>query len=617
MNAKDMSSYKTLADFFKSRGTLTRDEILTLLNPVMASLAKLHKKNRVHGHISPETIMLHDNSLLLFCCPPSKKYLKNLFANIKASGGSFGYTAALSENSGIYTANDAPYRALETYMAGPLTPAADIYSLCGVIYYAVFGAAPVTALNKMYDDIRPSMPYTSDADKRFMDMICKGTALLPKDRYEDIETLLAALNQPATAAKASSGKPAKRAVSASLPANFIKIFVSEYQKTDQTFNRDSITSITFYKTLDQAPENVIDVTAKKNGAIIAWAVKNKANDYSLYAASQDIIRTGADCSGMFAECKNLKKISFNQSFSTAAAVNMQKMFYKLPKLTSLSLKDFRTFKADNMSQMFWCCESLKSLNLKSFDTSAVTDMSGMFYGCRRLTSLDLSGFDTSNTFSMMLMFCSCLSLKTLDISHFDTSGVENMQSMFESCHGLNNQLKEIIADLNFSHIIGNGLTDMIKDTDFEGELTALSQSIASHPSIEQLFKPTERMRLLCEDFAAKYPKRYSTGISNVLKTGLGLTDEKVYLSHDDTWLKSGKNGFAVTDRGFVCRNFSGNPQALSFKDFKAVKEISPITSKLSDANILADEQPIVYVTGASDTEKSDLNHLIQSIQKTL
>ena len=36
-----------------------------------------------------------------------------------------------------------------------------------------------------------------------------------------------------------------------------------------------------------------------------------------------------------------------------------------------------------------------------------------------------------------------------------------------------------------------------------------------------------------------------------------------------------------------------------------------------DSKIFADGQPIVYVTGASNTEKNDLNHLIQSIQKTL
>ena len=93
---------------------------------------------------------------------------------------------------------------------------------------------------------------------------------------------------------------------------------------------------------------------------------------------------------------------------------------------------------------------------------------------------------------------------------------------------------------------------MVKGTAFERELTSLSQSIASHPPVEQLLKPMERVRLLCEDFASKHPKRYNIAISDVLKTGLGLTDKKVYLSHDDTWLKSGKNGFAVTDHGFVC-----------------------------------------------------------------
>ena len=52
MNGKNTSVSKTLADLLESHGTLTQDQILTLLKPVMTVLTQLHKQNRVHGHIS-------------------------------------------------------------------------------------------------------------------------------------------------------------------------------------------------------------------------------------------------------------------------------------------------------------------------------------------------------------------------------------------------------------------------------------------------------------------------------------------------------------------------------------------------------------------------------------
>lgn len=640
---------KTLADLLDGGRRLTDEEMLSIIFPAVSILADMHRHGKIHGHISPKHIILQDNDRLLFCCRLNAAAQTRLLKSIRVSGTAFGRMISLSDSSGDFEPEAAPYRALETYMNGPLTPAADIYSLCAVIYRAVTGTPPKTAQEKMYvSPLTPSASNAAGSDTGLTDILNKGMSLLPVGRYADagelaavleiysaktqknsdrtevISQLITVLNRipvrlvavlEQTAAQTKHIMPS--GTHSTLSADFLNILAEKLKKSDHNFSRNTVTSITFLSSADRMPLQWADVTAEGNGGIAAWAVKNKDNDYSVYVAAKGGVHTGADCCGMFADCPKLKYINFNGSFDTSAAISMQEMFYRLPKLSELSLKDFRTFNTVNMSQMFWGCESLPFLDLKSFDTSAVSDMSGMFYGCSSLTSLDLTSFDTSNTKFMRRMFQRCLSLEALNIHHFNTSGVENMECMFESCYSLKNHLKEIIASLDFSCIIGNGLKDIIKDTDLGRELTALSLSLASRPPVEKLLKPLERIRLLCEDFAAKYPKRYSTGISSVLKTGLGLTDEKVYLSHDDTWLKSGKNGFAVTDHSFVCRNFLSNPQALSFKDFKAVKEISPITSKLSDGNILADGQPIVYVSGASDTEKNDLNHLIQSIQKTL
>ena len=567
MNGKNTPVSKTLADLLKSRGTLTQDQILTLLKPVMTALTGLHKQNRVHGHISPETITLHDNSRLFFCCPLSLKTQTGLLANIKASGNSLGYTFSLASCTDGYISDDLPYRALETYMRVPLTPATDVYSLCAVMYHALTGIPPKNAQERIYDNSDIFSNLFDTVDTAAAEIIAKGMSLMPKERYTDIKALADVLNaltvsNPETEQKNTEKEPFKddskifpdrpaikytrakeRIV---LPADFLDILTSRYKKSGQNFHRDRITSIVFHQSFDlmielKPPIFAVQKTSDGLDDPVTWLEEDFLctgirDGICLHISANGIIHTSVSCRGMFADCQNLERINFNSSL----------------------------------------------------DTSAAVDMSRMFYGCRSLSSLDLSGFDTSK--------------------------VGTMESMFEGCGSFGfPDLKKIVESLDFSGITGDGLKNMFKGTVFEHELTALNLFPTSNPSFEKLFSPMDRIRLLCKDFAAKYPKRYRTDISDVLKAGLGLKNETVYLSHDDTWLKSGKNGFAITDHGFVCRNLMQNPQRLTFKAFKAAKKLSPITS----ANILADGQPIVYVTAPSDNEKKDLNNLIQSIQKTL
>ena len=562
---------KTLADLLDGGRKLTREEIISVILPAADILADMHSRGSIHGHISPKAILLHDNSQLFFCCPLSLKTQTGLLANIKAAGSSLGYTVSLANWSGSYTSNDMPYRALETYMRAPLTPSADIYSLCAVMYHALTGIPPKNAQERMYDNSDIFSDLFDTAGTSAAEIIAKGMSLMPTERYTDIKALadaLTALNvsnmeteQKDTEKEAFKDdskifpdRPAIKYTRAKerfvLPADFLDILTARYKKSGQNFHRNRITSIVFHQSFDlmielKPPIFFVQKTSDSLDDPVAWLEEDFLctgirDGICLHISANGVIHTSISCRGMFADCQNLERINFNSSLDTSAAVDMRRMFY----------------------------------------------------GCRHLSSLNLSGFDTSK--------------------------VETMESMFEGCGSFSlPDLKKIVESLDFSGITGDGLKNMYKGTVFESELTALNLFPASNPPVEKRFSPMEHIRLLCEDFAAKYPKRYRTGISDVLKAGLGLKNETVYLSHDDTWLKSGKNGFAITDHGFVCRNLMQDPQRLTFKAFKAAKKLSPITSKISDANILADGQPIVYVTAASDNEKKDLNNLIQSIQKTL
>mgnify|MGYP005791678489 CR=1 FL=1 len=312
---------KTLADLLDGGRRMTAEEIFSIIFPTLHILKDMHRRGKVHGHISPDCIVLEDNDRLLFCCPLNTAAQTRLLKSIQVSGTSFCRMISLTDSSVDFAAEAAPYRALETYMNGPLTPAADVYSLCAVIYRAITGTPPKTAQEKMYGG-QPALPASdaAGADIELTDILNKGMALLPGGRYADAGEL---------------------------------------------------------------------------------------------AASLEIYR----------------------------------------------------------------------------------------------------------------------------------------------------------------------------------------------------------VRLLCEDFAKKYPNHYSAGITSALKKGLGITTETVYLSHDDTFRKSGKNGFAVTDQGFFCRNIFSAAQAMTFEQFKAADNISDFRSGI----IYADGQPIVCISGISsrEQEQADLKDLIKAIQKTL
>lgn len=59
---------------------------------------------------------------------------------------------------------------------------------------------------------------------------------------------------------------------------------------------------------------------------------------------------------------------------------------------------------------------------------------------------------------------------------------------------------------------------------------------------------------VCEEFLENFDSGDRFKSSSKILDGLGVGDEDVYLIHDDTLFKSGKNGFAITEDGIYCRD---------------------------------------------------------------
>lgn len=113
----------------------------------------------------------------------------------------------------------------------------------------------------------------------------------------------------------------------------------------------------------------------------------------------------------------------------------------------------------------------------------------------------------------------------------------------------------------------------------------------------------------CENFLIIYGES-KFDITYKLKEGLGiLHSNKIYLAHDDTILKTGKNGFAITSDGIYCRNLMETK--VNFTSYFELAETDSIYWRGS--NIYADDKCLAYFTG-SDEEKENLVGLFEGIK---
>ena len=122
-----------------------------------------------------------------------------------------------------------------------------------------------------------------------------------------------------------------------------------------------------------------------------------------------------DCSYMFAECQNIKKINFIY-FNTKYVTSMKYMFYN--------------------------CTNLININLLTFNTKNVSDMSYMFCSCHKLKNLDLSSFNFENVIRMPLMLGSYPELKNINIFSLDKKNLIDKNSSINRSIYINNKFNK-------------------------------------------------------------------------------------------------------------------------------------------------------------------------------
>lgn len=91
--------------------------------------------------------------------------------------------------------------------------------------------------------------------------------------------------------------------------------------------------------------------------------------------------------------------------------------------------------------------------------------------------------------------------------------------------------------------------------------------------------------------------------------GLNISNDDIYLIHDDTLFKSGKNGFAITNEGLYCREMmESTVHFVSWSDFAQGEY-----PEIDDSYIRVAGTPICYFSGNDDLIEGPLFDMYQRL----
>lgn len=164
---------QTLKDYLKNKGTLTPEQTIRLLMPVMESLTKVHTQGLIHRDISPDNIMLVDGHVKLLDFGAAR--------NVSATA-----------NKSLSVMLKPGYAPEEQYRSkGNQGPWTDVYALCATMYKCITGITPDDSTQRVFsDELKTPSALGISIDPVIENALLKGLNVMQKDRYQNIEELL-------------------------------------------------------------------------------------------------------------------------------------------------------------------------------------------------------------------------------------------------------------------------------------------------------------------------------------------------------------------------------------------------------------------------------------------
>lgn len=170
----------SLKRYVKRKGKLAVATALTILKPVILSLAEVHATGLIHRDISPDNILITKTN---------EVKLIDFGASKTANPGGQSVSVVLKQGF----APEEQYR-----LHGEQGPWTDIYALGVTIYYCITGQLPPESIQRMYDDtLIPPSKLGADIDPNCERALLKAVAVFAKDRYRSIEDFARDIYRPA------------------------------------------------------------------------------------------------------------------------------------------------------------------------------------------------------------------------------------------------------------------------------------------------------------------------------------------------------------------------------------------------------------------------------------
>lgn len=472
-----------LRRYIQKKGrSLSFEETLKLLLPLIEDLETVHKNKIVHRDISPDNIMVQPDGTTKLIDFGAAHEMKQDTYDIRNS------------TDAILKYGFAP---IEQYQRrGELGSWTDVYAMCATIYYCITGQFPPNATDRLLGDEDFAWENIPGISREQVKTLKRGTALRKEDRIQTMTELHRCLLEAETASD---------------PGRTILMGISERQWDVQTAplqEKEPYTAPVVYEELKTAPlamsqehtdsvqipftapvENFpekepVPVPVTGTGKAESRKRKKKISPVFLAAAALAVVlglftlkpaktvtpEVSADqglwLENELARPEDLPGYSITGTFGSGIPANEITSVTFLDSLAreqsdswDVSLRQDGSVKAwvvlnDGMYELYIGAEGginagadcsglfkdysglQKVLFNGCFHTRDTQNMQDMFANCVSLTQLDLSGLDTGNVTDMSRMFYYCVRLEQLDVAGLDTGSVKNMNSMFSHCEKL-------------------------------------------------------------------------------------------------------------------------------------------------------------------------------------
>ncbi|NNF57691.1 MAG: protein kinase, partial [Rhodothermaceae bacterium] len=197
---------KTLAQLVQERGgTLSPEDALDLMMPVLDGLRAVHEQGFLHRDIKPQNIFITETQ-------------GPILIDFGAARITFGQES--QSLSAVLTPGYAPFE--QYYRKGNQGPWTDVYAVAATLYRALTGERPPESPERNeVDELRPAHEVEPGVSEALSAVLTRALAPRPEDRHQSVEALQAAL-MAAMHGGASEGSdvtlPAETLLAATLPA---------------------------------------------------------------------------------------------------------------------------------------------------------------------------------------------------------------------------------------------------------------------------------------------------------------------------------------------------------------------------------------------------------------